>query len=99
MGKKRSFVLALVAVVLAVLIYMQFRTWKNFDWTTFWAQGKRISPRHIVQAIGLIYFHYFLRALRWKIFLRPVRKDVSTIQLISPTMIGFTGMALLGRPG
>ena len=99
MGKKRIYIYALFLVVLAVLVYLQFRTWKNFDWPTFWSQGKQISRRHILQAIALIYFHYFLRALRWKIFLRPVRKDVSTTSLISPTMIGFTGMALLGRPG
>jgi hypothetical protein len=47
----------------------------------------------------LIYLSYFLRALRWKIFLRPVRKEASTLGLIPPTLIGFTGLALLGRPG
>jgi glycosyltransferase 2 family protein len=99
MGKRRSLVLALVAVILAVLIYMQFRTWKDFDWPTFWRQWKQVSPRHIVSAIAVIYVTYFLRALRWKIFLRPVRKQASTLALISPTFIGFTGLALLGRPG
>jgi uncharacterized protein (TIRG00374 family) len=99
MRRKRILVYAVVAGVLAALIYLQFRTWRGFDWHTFWSQAKQISPRHILQAIGLIYFHYFLRALRWKIFLRPVRKEASTVGLISPTLIGFTGMALLGRPG
>jgi glycosyltransferase 2 family protein len=99
MKKKQILVYVVVAAILAALIYTQFRTWKNFDWPTFWDQGKRISLRHILQAVALIYFHYFLRALRWKIFLRPVRQEVSPFSLISPTMIGFTGMALLGRPG
>ena len=40
-----------------------------------------------------------MRALRWKIFLRPVRPQASTWKLISPTIVGFTGLALLGRPG
>jgi uncharacterized protein (TIRG00374 family) len=99
MGKKRILAYAVVAAILAALIYMQFRTWKDFDWPTFWGQWKQISLRHIVQAIALIYVSYFLRALRWKIFLQPVRKEVSTIGLIPPTLIGFTGLALLGRPG
>jgi uncharacterized protein (TIRG00374 family) len=52
----------------------------------------------VVAALGLIYFTYFLRALRWKLFLRPVC-DAQTRRLIAPTFIGFTGLALLGRPG
>jgi glycosyltransferase 2 family protein len=40
-----------------------------------------------------------LRALRWKIFLKPVRPKVKVVQLIPPMMIGFTGLALLGRAG
>ena len=99
MSKKRILAYTVVTAILAALIYMQFRTWKDFDWPTFWGQWKQISPRHIFQAIVLIYLSYFLRALRWKIFLRPVRKEVSTIGLIPPTLIGFTGLALLGRPG
>jgi uncharacterized protein (TIRG00374 family) len=99
MGKKRYLAYAVVAAILAALVYLQFRTWKDFDWATFWSQGRQLSVRHIVQATALIYFSYLLRALRWKIFLRPVRKGASTIGLIAPTMIGFTGLALLGRPG
>ena len=30
-------------------------------------------------ALLLIYIAYFLRAVRWKIFLRPVRKDASIV--------------------
>jgi uncharacterized protein (TIRG00374 family) len=99
MDKKRYLAYAVVAAILAVLIYMQFRTWKDFDWTTFWDQSRQVSLRHILNAVVLIYLSYFLRALRWKIFLRPVRKDASAIGLIPPTLIGFTGLAVLGRPG
>jgi uncharacterized protein (TIRG00374 family) len=99
MRKNRILIYVVVATILAALVYLQFRTWKDFDWPTFWGQWKRISPRHILAAIGLIYFSYFLRALRWKIFLRPVRSEASTIGLIPATLIGFTGLALLGRPG
>ena len=32
MDKKRYLAYAVVAAILAILIYVQFRTWKNFDW-------------------------------------------------------------------
>ena len=38
-----------------------------------------------------------MRALRWKIFLKPVRPKTRTTEMVSPTLVGFTGLALLGR--
>jgi uncharacterized protein (TIRG00374 family) len=99
MNKKRAIIYGIVFVVLALLIYLQFRTWRHFDWDKFFAQGKQLNPLHLVIAIGVIYFTYFLRALRWKIFLRPVRRESSTLRCVPPTIIGFAGLALLGRPG
>jgi glycosyltransferase 2 family protein len=99
MNRKRVLITSVVIAVLAVLVYAQFRTWKNFDWATFWVQTDHINLRHIVHGIALIYVSYFLRALRWKIFLRPVRPKSSAFGLLPPTVIGFTGLALLGRPG
>jgi glycosyltransferase 2 family protein len=86
-----------VIVILAALIYLQFRTWRNFDWERL--VQFHIHWRHIFQGVLYIYFAYLLRAVRWKIFLRPVRKDASIWGLVPPTVIGFTGLALLGRPG
>lgn len=99
MDKKRALVTGIAFAVLAALVYMQFRTWKDFDWHTFLRQTKNVSQFHILHGIALIYIAYVLRALRWKIFLQPVRPEASTINLIAPTVIGFTGLALLGRPG
>lgn len=99
MDKKRSLVYALVTAILAVLVYAQFRTWRDFDWGTFWSQTDHVHPLHILTGIALIYLAYVMRAIRWKIFLRPVRREASAIGLIVPTLIGFTGLAVLGRPG
>jgi uncharacterized protein (TIRG00374 family) len=99
MDKKRALLTGIAFTVLMALVYMQFRTWTNFDWHTFLRQTKNVSEFHILHGIALIYIAYVLRAVRWKIFLQPVRPDASTIKLIAPTMIGFTGLALLGRPG
>src|ERR1700694_2862576 len=97
MNKKRYVVYAVVFLVLAILIYLQFRTWQHFDWARLYKY--RPNWGDILAGVVYIYIAYFLRAVRWKIFLRPVRKDASILGLVPPTMIGFTGLALLGRAG
>jgi glycosyltransferase 2 family protein len=99
MDKKRVIASTVVFVILAILFYLQYREWHSFDWGTFWSQAHRIKKFHVLHGILLIYLGYVLRAIRWKIFLRPVRPKVRTIDLVSPTLIGFTGLALLGRAG
>jgi len=99
MNKNRIFVYLLVLGFLGLLVYLQFRHWQTFDWSKFVTNSSDISWRYVIYGIILIYVAYFLRAVRWKLFLRPVRKDASTMALISPTVVGFTGLAVLGRPG
>lgn len=98
MRKKKFLITALVLVVLAVLVARQIREWHKFDWQTFKEQTEDIRLSWVLLGVGLIYSDYFLRAWRWKILLRPVCKT-SSMRLVAPTMIGFTGLALLGRPG
>jgi uncharacterized protein (TIRG00374 family) len=98
MSKKRVLITVILVLLLAGLVYLQFREWRHFDW------AKLFDPRHrprggfLVAGVILIYFDYLLRAVRWKLFLKPVC-EVDWRRLISPTMIGFAGVALLGRPG
>src|SRR5882672_1049935 len=98
MQNKRTLITAVVVALLGILIYSQFREWRDFEWDMFWAQIGKIDKIHILHGIALIYLHYGLRALRWKIFLKPLKKT-SWVGLMPPTLIGFTGLALLGRPG
>jgi uncharacterized protein (TIRG00374 family) len=99
MDKKRIVASLVVFCILAALFYLQYKHWQSFDWGTFWAQTHRINKVKVLRGIGWIYIAYVLRALRWKIFLKPVRPKVTTTELVSPTLIGFTGLALLGRAG
>ena len=48
-----------VFLVLAILVYLQFRTWKNFDWAQLLEY--KLNWRHIAHGIALIYLAYFLR--------------------------------------
>jgi predicted membrane chloride channel (bestrophin family) len=52
MDRKRLLVSSAVLIVLAVLVYLQFRTWKNFDWARFFEY--RPEWHHIVHGIILI---------------------------------------------
>ena len=97
---KRKGVLITVAVllVLGALAYLQFREWKDFDWGAFLKHTRDADKLHLGIAVLLIYFDYYLRAVRWRVFISHAR-EVSAARLTPPTMIGFTGLALLGRPG
>ena len=98
MSKKRILTTLVVVAVLGVLIYFQVEHWRSFDWGRFRAETAGVSIAHIAVAVTLIYATYLLRAVRWKIFLKPIC-NARIGNLIAPTYIGFTGLALLGRPG
>jgi uncharacterized protein (TIRG00374 family) len=97
-SKRRTVILIVVLLALAALVYLQFRTWKTFDWGVFLHETAQANPKRLLIAVALIYSVYYLRAIRWKIFLQPVRKT-SAAKLTPPQFIGFAGLALLGRPG
>lgn len=99
MDKKRILASVVVFFILAFLVYLQYRHWRTFDWGTFWSQTHRVKKLHVIHGIALIYLGYVMRAWRWKIFLKPVRPKTTTLELVSPTMVGFAGLALLGRAG
>jgi glycosyltransferase 2 family protein len=99
MDKKRIVASVVVFLILAFLLFLQYRHWQSFDWGTFWAQTHRIKKTHVLHSVALIYIAYFMRAVRWKIFLQPVRPKVTSMDMVAPTLIGFAGLALLGRAG
>jgi glycosyltransferase 2 family protein len=98
MNRKRIVISVVILLGLGVLVYVQFREWRHFDWDVFWDQTGDTRKLYLLSAVGLIYATYLLRALRWKVFLRPVC-HANARRLMAPTLIGFTGLALLGRPG
>jgi len=98
MSTKRILGFATVFVLLCVLIYLQVRTWKNFDWHVFWSRTDQVNPLGLIEGLVLTYLAYVLRAVRWRIFLKPVCKT-TTARMLAPQFIGFSALALLGRAG
>jgi len=95
MTKRNAVVWGVGAVALVLLVWL-FRTKVQFDWANFWQQLRYVSLGHIVAGIVLIYGTFFLRAVRWSVFLSPTKK-VSPTSLLGSQFIGFTAVALFGR--
>jgi uncharacterized membrane protein YbhN (UPF0104 family) len=93
---KKSGVLWIVAVLALVAVVYVFRYKVQFDWAMFWQQLRHASPVHIGFAIVLIYATYFLRAMRWSVFVSPTKK-VDAMSLLGSQFIGFTAVAFFGR--
>lgn len=98
MNKRRTLVTAIVVAVLCLLIYLQVHAWKKFDWATFWSNTGHVRWDFVAGSVALTYLAYVLRAVRWRIFLKPLCKT-TTARMLAPQFIGFAGLALLGRPG
>lgn len=102
MGKKLRYSLTLLLLLgLVAYIVHKVRTnpeWQNFDFAQFHATLIRLDYRFLLIALAIIYSTYLLRSLRWREFLLPI-KETSISNLLTATIIGFGGLALLGRPG
>lgn len=97
--RKQIITLAVVFLLLAALVYLQFREWRRFDWAKFKEGTEGVNLWYILSGVALIHLADFLRAIRWKIFLRPTRPNTPWTSLIAPQFVGFAGLAILGRPG
>ncbi len=98
MSTKRILGLGIVLILLCLLIYLQVRTWKNFDWGVFWSRTDQVNVWGLIAGLALTYLAYVLRAVRWRIFLKPVC-ETTTARMMAPQFIGFAALALLGRAG
>ncbi len=98
MNRKRILVFGVVLIALCLLIYLQIRAWKTFDWHMFWSQTEHANWLYVFYGLALTYAAYVLRAVRWRIFLKPVRQT-TTARLLAPQFVGFAALALLGRAG
>ena len=96
--RSRQIVISLVTIaVILFLLLREVEKWTRFDWPLFWAQSRSLRLLPALAAAALIYLGFGLRALRWRMLLQP-RRSTGFLRLLRPTLIGFSAMALLGRP-
>jgi glycosyltransferase 2 family protein len=85
-------------VVIAGLLYYRLRH-SPFRWEDFQATFRDVNWGWFALAVALMYFSYTGRALRWRVMLRPLKPNPGFWNIHAATVIGFTAVFLLGRPG
>ena len=79
--KNRRWILWLVALIAVAALVVFARGRIHFDWGVFFQQLKLADWVDIGIAVALIWIGYVIRAVRWALFIKPVRK-VSPLRLI-----------------
>lgn len=72
---------------------------RGFDWGLAVGSIRGLHGRWLLLSLVPIFGTYLGRALRWAVFLRPIKPHPSIGNLLKATVIGFTAIALFGRPG
>lgn len=93
---KRKAIAAVILLVVALLFFREAAAWARFDWGAFVSTSRRIRIGPVVLAVFLIYLGYFLRAVRWTVLMRPLKR-ARVLPLLRATIIGFAALAMLGR--
>lgn len=70
-----------------------------FDWEVALGSFTRLRWNWIALSLIPIFGTYYGRALRWAVFLKPLKPQPSIPRLLSATVLGFTAVTLFGRPG
>src|SRR5947208_3111963 len=86
------------AAILAWFLYAQLSA-HGFDWRLILASFARLHGSWLALSLLPISGTYVVRALRWAIFLKPLKPRPSFRGILSATLIGFSAITLFGRPG
>ena len=75
-GHRRWLWLGIGAIIIALIFYNLSRSpeWGNFRWTRLWALLTGASPGPLLLVLIAVFATYFVRALRWRFFLSPIKK-------------------------
>ena len=95
MKNRKGLIIFALVLLLALIVFFN-RGRIHFDWHVFWQQLRHIRWIHIAAGVALIYSTYWLRSIRWTVFLSATKK-VPMFSLVGPQFIGFTAVALFGR--
>jgi glycosyltransferase 2 family protein len=88
----------LVSALVLWLVYFLLSQ-RGFDWRLAQTSIARLRWGWLVLSLIPIFGTYYGRALRWAVFLKPLKPHPSISNLLRATIIGFTAITLFGRPG
>ena len=89
---------AILVLVALLLLHSELRK-QGFHWAIFVATLAQLDWAWLSAGIALALSTYFGRVLRWAVLLKPLQPHPNMWRLFSATLIGFTAVTLLGRPG
>jgi len=95
MGKKQLLHLSISIVIVTASLYYVFKSVSIADLAD---ALKSIRYIYLLPAIFLVALTYVVRAMRWRYLIASV-KEVKTVNLFSPLMVGFMGNMLPARAG
>lgn len=88
----------MVVAALVWFVHTQLAA-RAFDWSLAASSFSRLHWDWLALGIIPMFGTYYGRALRWAVFLKPLKPKPSITNLLSATIIGFTAITLFGRPG
>ena len=94
--KSRKGILVLAILILLGILAFFNRGRVHFDWGVFWSQVRHISWAHVAAGVALIYSTFWLRSIRWSVFISATKR-IPMFSLVGAQFIGFTAVALFGR--
>jgi uncharacterized protein (TIRG00374 family) len=72
---------------------------RSFDWNLATGTLRLLHWQWLALSLVPLFASYYGRALRWAVFLRPLKAHPSIMNLLGATVIGFSAITLFGRPG
>lgn len=96
---RQRILLTVAGIAALVLLVWQFHhspEWRNFSWMAVWEATQAAQAWWLAGSVVLIYSSYLIRTWRWQLLMSPHGRFWPVWK---GTVIGFTGTALLGRPG
>lgn len=96
----RWLVLAAGIIVIGLIIYNLRGSpeWKHFDWGRTWYLLIHARLGYVLAAIVGVFASYWLRAVRWGAFVRPIKKASAWV-VFAGQILGFSSVYLVGRAG
>ncbi len=98
-GRWKLWLVAAAALLFVIWLIREQWLGAGFEWQALARSFVELDWRWLSASVAMALFSYVVRALRWRVMLRPLKPGTSVRNLISATMIGFTAVTLVGRPG
>jgi glycosyltransferase 2 family protein len=92
----RKYVKFILLFLFAAFLFWFFG--RNLDWALVRQSLAKADPVYLGVSVLIICLGYLLRAIRWKVLLKPITES-SLKELFATTTVGFAAIFLVGRAG